>query len=420
MKTFLKPIIVLLLLIFAENLAAQGESAIPMLYFNPSPKLNGLGMTGTSLPNDDPAGFYYNPAQLGYISQTNNISLQEYPSNVNWAPNALFFNTIKYRNTSFNIGYNFNKLLNGLNLSAGFGYIHSKFDFGNFYITGPDSPNPLYSIDEYDQYDAYGFGVGIDYFVQFNIGITYKNILSQLAGYTETGVRTFDAKGSVVDYGLLLTVPVTKLIEPNLQFPLFEDIPAFPYLNLSLGYSISNVGKDIYYIDPAQADPLPRTARLGYTISTGLKVEINNSIIKAISYDFTVDADDYLVKIDPYTYNHSYQGLLGDIQIGRNLIGLKSDDNVVVHKGHNINLFETVSFQIGRFDGRGYYQEKSSGIGMQTKGIFTLLKNVSKNTIFNFIADHLDIQYYSSKLFTDSPAETKFEGVNVIWYGMML
>ena len=72
-------------------------------------------------------GFYYNPAQLGYISQNNTISLQMYPSKVNWF-GAVYDNNIKYDNTSFNIGYNFEKLLSGLKLSAGFGYIHSKFD----------------------------------------------------------------------------------------------------------------------------------------------------------------------------------------------------------------------------------------------------------------------------------------------------
>jgi hypothetical protein len=103
MKTFPKTLAIFLIIVFKSTVFAQGDAAISMLYLNPSPKLNGLGMAGTSLPNDDPAGFYYNPAQLGYISQTNDISIQFYPSNVDW----LGFHYAKYENTSFNIGYNF-------------------------------------------------------------------------------------------------------------------------------------------------------------------------------------------------------------------------------------------------------------------------------------------------------------------------
>jgi hypothetical protein len=403
MKTILRAFVVLIAIVFTGKLFAQSESAIEMLYLNPSPRLNGLGMLGTSYPNDDPAGFYYNPAQLGYISQTNNVSLQLYPSNVDW----LGINLIKYRNTSFNIGYNFSTLLNGLNLSAGFGYINSEFDYN-------------YS-SSCDKFKAYGVGLGIDYFIQLNVGITYKKINSQMSGSLDDGkIVLSTANISALDYGLLLTVPISKLIESDLQFFILKNMPVFPYLNFSLGYAKLNIGDKVSYLDAAQADPLPRTARLGYTISTGLSVKLNNSILKAIEYDFTVDADDDLIKSEPVTYTKSYQGFLGDIKIGRNLIGLKSDDNVVVHKGHNIVFLETISFQIGRFDGRGYYNDKSSGLGIQTKGVFNILKTFTSNSILNMIVEHLDIQYYSTKLFVDSAFETKFKGINFVWYGMML
>jgi hypothetical protein len=108
MKTFLRTFLIVLTIICTEKVCAQ-EGAIGILYFTPSQKLIVLGMSGTSLPNDDPAGFYYNPAQLGYISQTNDISLQAYTSDVDWLGKFLP-NAIKYKSTSFNIGYNFNLL----------------------------------------------------------------------------------------------------------------------------------------------------------------------------------------------------------------------------------------------------------------------------------------------------------------------
>ena len=130
MKSFRVIAVLFFSFAFVQNSFPQTQTALPVLYLNPSPRLNGLGMVGVSLPNHDSYGFYYNPAQLGYMSQTENLSYQLDPSNNHWMPNLT---RSTYKNTSFNIGYNFDKLLNGLMLSAGFGYIHSKMDYGFFY-----------------------------------------------------------------------------------------------------------------------------------------------------------------------------------------------------------------------------------------------------------------------------------------------
>jgi len=381
------------------------------LNLSPSPLINGMGMAGAAMHTDDPAAFAFNPAHLGDISQSNTISFQFYPSAEKWP--VYVYSTI--RNTSFNIGYNFKNMLNELNLSVGLGYIRSKFDYGTF--IKPYKGNWV-NIDNYEQYDLYGLGIGIDYYVQFNIGFTYKAIYRQNFNYFQYGLITNN--NSAFDYGMLLKVPVTKLAFNNLNFEFTGGIPASAYLDISLGYSKLNSGDEVSYIDSDINYPLPRTARLGYDISPALSIKINNSALKLISYDFTVEADDELIKQDSLNYNLSYQGFLGDINLGRNLFELKSDDNVVIHVGHNINLLETISFQIGRFNGRDYPASKSSGIGINTKGLFIFLKGFFHNNTFNFIADHLGIQYYKSYLFKNEPMETKFEGINLIWYGMEL
>ncbi len=398
-----------LFILSGSILLAQGDAAVPFLYLNPSPQLNGLGMAGTSLPNNDAFGFYYNPAQLGYESQTDNISFQVYPSKTNW----LGANSSEYGNVSVNLGYNFEKILNGLKLSVGIGYIHSRIDYGIF-----SSISSTY--DSYDQFNTYGIGIGLDYYIQLNFGISYKRINSKLSDYVSSSNHVNNmASISAVDFGFLATIPFVKLIDPGFQFNFLEGMPVAPYANFSIGYAKLNIGDKIWYVDPAQSDPLPRTARLGYTVSLGANLRIKNSSIKAVGYDFTVDADDDLIKTgnpNPVTY----QSFLGDINVGKNLIELKSDDKVVVHKGHKITLFETVSFLTGRFSGRGYYNDKSTGIGIQAKGILTMLKGFTDNYIFDFIADHVDIQYYSTSLFYESPIETKFEGLNLVFYGYSL
>ncbi len=86
MKTFRVIAVLFFAFAFVQISFSQGQTALPVLYLNPSPRLNGLGMVGVSFPNHDTYGFYYNPAQLGYISQTENLSYQLDPSNSHWMP----------------------------------------------------------------------------------------------------------------------------------------------------------------------------------------------------------------------------------------------------------------------------------------------------------------------------------------------
>ena len=82
---------------------SQGEAAIPFLVFPASPIQTAMGSTGTSLPTDDPYGFLLNPAQLGYTSQSNNLSFIFYPSSVDWLGSP----TLSINGIALNLGYNF-------------------------------------------------------------------------------------------------------------------------------------------------------------------------------------------------------------------------------------------------------------------------------------------------------------------------
>ena len=67
-----------------------------------------------------------------------------------------------------------------------------------------------------------------------------------------------------------MNVPVFKLIDEDMAIELEGDMIRKPDFNFSVGYSKSNIGDEVYYIDPAQADPLPRMDRLGYGIINGI------------------------------------------------------------------------------------------------------------------------------------------------------
>jgi len=416
MGSNIKVSLLILILFSIAQLNIKAQAALNVLTINPSPRTNALGMAGSSLPTDDPYGFYYNPAQLGYFSQTNNLSYQLYPSNVYWDG----FSDITYRNTAVDIGYNFKHQLNGLSLSAGLGYIHSKMDYGFINYTTANNNEvtgyTLHTLHPFISYDAYSLGIGIDYYVQLNLGLTYKSIESAII-FSDPSSQNIDIKPSAIDYGFLLTVPVTKLIYPGYKFNLLEDIEASPYLNISAGYSRLNQGGEVWYSDPSQKEPLPRTAMLGYALSAGLNININDNAFKLIEYDFTADAEELLVSNEIFPPYYSYKSGLGNISIGRNLIGLKNSDNVVVHKAHEFNLCETFTVMIGRFGKGGSYNDESNGIGLRLKGILILLKAYTSGETFNFIADHFDVQYYSSKVnYGAYVGENKFESINLSFY----
>lgn len=365
---------------------AQGGTAISSLNLHPSPRSTGLGWTGVSNPTDDPLGFYYNPAMLGYSSQHNNISVEFNPGANDWTSLADF----KYSNYGFNLGYNFKNLLKGLNLSAGAGFIHSKFDFGDSFI----------SNGAYDSYNAFGFSAAVNYYILISIGVTYKDINSQTAiGFPFSRIYKLDA--TALDYGIHLGVPVIKLIDDKFSFELSENSKLKPVFNYNLGYSRLNIGDEVYYIDPAQKDPLPLTARLGHTFRFGIDYKGKNIFINLINYDLILEAQDLLVERETFSSpGFSYQGIFGDIEFWKHLVQLKGDENVVVHKGHSISLVETVTILLGSFHGRGYqFYPKTNGLLFSTKGLFKWLNNELETDVINYLSKHFDVRFITSTIF---------------------
>lgn len=356
---------------------AQGEAAIPFLVFPLSPSLNAMGATGTSIPTDDPYGFLFNPAQLGHTSQTTNLSFIFYPSKVIFES----IDQLKLTGIALNLGYNFKQLV-GIPLSIGFGFSNPELNFEGFGISGAK-----------DYYYAYSLGIGVDYFVQLNAGITYKDITSILSDQPFVSASSNGKAGvSTIDYGFLLNIPVIKLIDDNLSINIIDDIPIKPYFNFSTGYSQSNIGDEIYYIDEAQSDPLPRTARLGYGISLGLDFLVDESPFSVIKFDFSVDAEDILIERDMFGFE--YQKGIGDINIGRNIIQIKGDDKVVSRSGYRIYLMETLAITNGKFSGKRINLSTTNGIEIRATGLLKMLSKYSSSKAVEFIANHFDLRYY--------------------------
>ncbi|MDT3696209.1 MAG: hypothetical protein ROY99_07425 [Ignavibacterium sp.] len=403
MKANLLVLILISLLTFTTAVFPQGEVAIPFLIINPSPSNSAMGGTGTALPTDDPFGFLWNPAQLGHTSQTNNLSFIFYPTEIKWVGLA----PIKLTSLAFNAGYNFRDLI-GVPLSLGLGYSNVKLKFGEFVITGSNNPEPLGTYRPEDSYHAYSFGLGLDFGAQLSIGYSIKDINSFFADtspHPDSGeVR---AKNKVNDFGILINVPVIKLINDKVQISFNEEIKAYPTFNISLGYSKSNIGDSLQYSGIPQSSPLPRVERIGYGISTGFDLAIKDFRFNAFNLSFTSLAEDFLVSV--YHNSWEYQD---DLDFWDNVILIKGNNKIISRVGTKLDFAETFSFSFGHFSGRGFPDpQKTTGYEINTRGLLKLCAFWTKHPVLDFISNHLEIRYYNTNYYSETQLETKMTGL---------
>ncbi len=394
-------------LIFSNKTFSQGEAAVPFLLLQPSPSLSAMGSTGTALPTDDPFGFLWNPAQLGHTSQTNNLSYIFYPSKLQWIP--AYNLDLELKAIALNAGYNFKDLI-GFPVSVGFGYSNTEFDYGIFYRTD-ENGNIIGTFESKDYYNAYSFGLCFDFGAQLSIGYTFKDVTSLLGDFSpHPDSGEVKAKNKVNDFGILLNVPVLKLINDKMLVDINEKVSAYPRFDFSIGYSKSNIGDSVQYSDIPQSDPLPRIVRIGYGISTGFDLAVNDFRFNAFNLSFTVEAEDMLVSRSEREYGRwEYQD---DLDFWKNVVQIEGDENIVSRAGTKLDFAETFSYSFGHFSGRGYPDPiKTDGFELKAKGLLKLIAMWTKSPITDYISNHLDIKYYNTNYFAGHDFETKMTGL---------
>jgi hypothetical protein len=398
---------ILFIILFQIQTSAQGEAAVPFLLLQPSPSLSAIGATGAALPTEDPFGFLWNPAQLGYNSHHNNLSFIFYPSPVDWIP-AYNLN-LELNALAFNVGYNFKDLI-GFPLSFGFAYSNPEINFGQYLRSSEGDPEPIGTFGAKDYYNAYSFGLGVDYYVQFSIGYTIKDITSILSDRGSEESPWGSWTGGAYDFGILLNVPLIKLIDETLLLPLDEGLNGRPTFDFSLGYSKSNIGDEVYYIDKNQADPLPRIDRTGYGLSAGFDLISKNLSMNMFTISFTSEAEDILVTRDE-NGNWEYQSTWSDLKFWKNVVMIEGDEDIVSRTGTKLEFVESFAYCFGHFSGRGYYVRETNGYEIRAKGIFKLWALWAKDPITDFFRDHFDIIYYNTNYFANHPFETNMTGL---------
>lgn len=222
---------------FASVSYAQGEAAVPFLLLAPDSRAGGIGESGSGLA-DNSSAIFWNPAGIAFLSGTE-VSI----THSNWLPQFnldLFYDYLTYRQ--------YVEELSG-SVTASITYMN----FGEFVRTGEADPTPLGTFRSFDAALTLGYATKLstDWGLGFNFRIIHSRLSDQSVG---------EEKGKGVATSVSFDL-ATMWRPKDFVLPLIDENIGGKF---SLGINLSNLGPKIYYIDKAQADPIPTNFRFGF------------------------------------------------------------------------------------------------------------------------------------------------------------
>jgi len=219
-----------------KDVYAQGETAVTFLLLAPDSRAGGIGESGGGLA-DNSAAIFWNPAGIAFLTGSE-VSI----THANWLPQFnldLFYDYLTYRQYVEELGGS---------ITASITYMN----FGEFIRTSSISPEPIGTFRSFDAAMTLGYATKIsnDWGLGFNFRLIHSRLADQGAGEEQgEGVATS------------VSFDVATMWRPeHLDLPLIGDVGN----KFSMGINLSNLGPKIYYIDQAQADPIPTNFRLGF------------------------------------------------------------------------------------------------------------------------------------------------------------
>ena len=239
MKLFIRLLIVgMVLMIFQKTTYAQAIStAVPDLMIAPDSRAGSMGESGVGLATNS-AAIFWNPAGIAFLDGQE-VSI----THSNWLPQFqldLFYDYFTYR----------------LYIPEISGSVFSSItymNYGQFVRTNADSPNPIGTFTSYDAAITFGYATQLssDWGVGFNFRFIRSDLSDQGAGEEQgSGIA------NTISFDISAMWRPENLVIPFIDYDLGKSI--------SFGINLSNLGPKIYYIDQAQADPLPTNLRLGF------------------------------------------------------------------------------------------------------------------------------------------------------------
>ncbi|UCH64742.1 MAG: type IX secretion system outer membrane channel protein PorV [Ignavibacterium sp.] len=245
---------------------AQGEAAVPFLLLAPDSRAGGMGESGAGLA-DNSAAIFWNPAGIAFLTGTE-VSI----THSNWLPQFnldLFYDYLTYR------GYI--ESLNG-SITASITYMN----FGEFIHTGEEGPDALGTFRSFDAALTLGYATKLG--TDWGLGFNFRLIHSRLAP-KDIGVGTEEGEGVATS----VSFDIGGMWRPSTLNIFGADFGN----RFSIGMNLSNLGPKIYYIDQAQADPIPTNLRLGFAFQI-VSDEFNSLL-------YTLDFSKLLVSRDKDT-----------------------------------------------------------------------------------------------------------------------
>lgn len=217
---------------------AQGEAAVPFLLLAPDSRAGGIGESGVALA-DNSSAIFWNPAGIAFLTGSE-VGI----THSNWLPQFnldIFYDYATYRQYIEDISGS---------VTASVTYMN----YGEFVRTLSNSPDPVGTFRAYDV--AFTLGYATKLSNDWGLGLNARLIHSRLADKP-----TEQEQGSGV--ATSISFDIGALWRPaSLELPLIGDLSN----KFSIGMNLSNLGPKIYYIDQAQADPIPTNFRFGFAV----------------------------------------------------------------------------------------------------------------------------------------------------------
>jgi len=155
-------------------------------------------------------------------------------------------------------------------------------NFGEFIYTGEEGPDPLGTFRSFDAALTLGYATKLG--TDWGLGFNFRLIHSRLAP-ANIGVGEEQGEGVATS----VSFDVAAMWRPSSL-----NIFGAEFGNrFSIGMNLSNLGPKIYYIDQAQADPIPTNLRLGFAVQI-VSDEFNSLL-------YTLDFSKLLVSRDKDT-----------------------------------------------------------------------------------------------------------------------
>ncbi len=248
-------------------------TAVPFLLLAPDSRAGGMGESGGGLA-DNSSAIFWNPAGIAFLTGSE-VGF----THSNWLPQFnldMFYDYATYRQYIESLGGSVTASVTFMN-------------FGEFIQTGSNSPDQIGTFRSFDGALTVGYAtkVGQDW----GLGFNFRLIHSRLA---PKGAEQEQGSGTATS----VSFDIATMWRPSsLELPLLGDIGN----KFSVGLNISNLGPKIYYIDKAQADPIPTNFRLGFACrfleddvnSLTYTVDFSKLLVEAAKDSTTKQADFY-------------------------------------------------------------------------------------------------------------------------------